>query len=160
MDRDAEVTVEFLVEPFSEGAPGRHVDAATTAFVDNGVAVDLGAFASTATTDLDHAADAVAAMIRGAFDAGATRLRIQIGEDLDTSPLGSLHDALGDLFAEVEREVGTPVLDWDRTQKQAAVRQLSDRGAFLLRGSVDDVATLMGVSRITIYNYLNAIEST
>ena len=36
---------------------------------------------------------------------------------------------------------------------------LDERGAFLLRGAVDDIATAMGVSRITIYNYLNAIET-
>jgi predicted transcriptional regulator YheO len=35
---------------------------------------------------------------------------------------------------------------------------LHDRGAFLLRGAVDDIAEIMGVSRITIYNYLNALE--
>jgi len=33
-----------------------------------------------------------------------------------------------------------------------------ERGAFLLRGAVDDIAEIMGVSRITIYNYLNALE--
>jgi predicted transcriptional regulator YheO len=35
---------------------------------------------------------------------------------------------------------------------------LDERGAFLLRGAVDDMARIMGVSRITIYNYLNAID--
>jgi predicted transcriptional regulator YheO len=39
------------------------------------------------------------------------------------------------------------------------VRLLHERGAFLLRKAADDVADTMGVSRITIYNYLNAIES-
>ncbi len=42
--------------------------------------------------------------------------------------------------------------------KQAAVRLLEERGAFLLRGAVEDVAETMGVSRITIYNYLSAIS--
>ncbi|MCH7789280.1 MAG: helix-turn-helix domain-containing protein [Acidobacteria bacterium] len=159
MDRDADVTVEFLVEPFSEGAPGQHVDAAAAAFADQGVKVEFGAFASSATTELDRAADAVAAMIRNAFAKGATRLRIQIGRDLEAMSIGDLHNALGDMFADLERESSIPVHEWNRTQKQAAIRRLSERGAFLLRGSIDDVATLMGVSRITIYNYLNAIES-
>ncbi len=30
-------------------------------------------------------------------------------------------------------------------------------GAFLLRGAVDDIAKIMGVSRITIYNYINTL---
>ena len=45
-----------------------------------------------------------------------------------------------------------------RTGKQAAVRLLYERGAFLLRKGVEDVAAAMGVSRITIYNYINAME--
>ena len=38
------------------------------------------------------------------------------------------------------------------------MRLLHERGAFLLRKGVEDVATAMGVSRITIYNYINAME--
>ena len=43
-------------------------------------------------------------------------------------------------------------------RKQKAVKLLDDRGAFVLRRSVEDVADAFGVSRITIYNYLNAIR--
>ena len=43
-------------------------------------------------------------------------------------------------------------------QKQQAVRLLEEHGAFTLRKSIEDVADAMGVSRITIYNYLNAIR--
>jgi predicted transcriptional regulator YheO len=43
-----------------------------------------------------------------------------------------------------------------REHKQLAVRMLDDRGAFALRRSVESVADAMGVSRFTIYNYLNA----
>ena len=35
---------------------------------------------------------------------------------------------------------------------------LDERGAFTLRRAVEDVADAMGVSRITVYNYLNAIH--
>ena len=39
-----------------------------------------------------------------------------------------------------------------------AVRLLDERGAFILRRAVEEVADAMGVSRITVYNYLNAIH--
>ena len=39
-----------------------------------------------------------------------------------------------------------------------AIRLLDDRGAFILRRAVEDVADAMGVSRITVYNYLNALH--
>jgi hypothetical protein len=46
-----------------------------------------------------------------------------------------------------------------RAQKQTTVRLLDEHGAFLLRGAVDDVASWMGVSRVTLYSYLNAIHA-
>ena len=38
------------------------------------------------------------------------------------------------------------------------VRMLDEQGAFQLRKSIEYIADVMGVSRITIYNYLNAIR--
>lgn len=58
----------------------------------------------------------------------------------------------------VERELGAPLSELDRAGKQAAVRILEERGAFLLRRAIEDIADAMGVTRITIYNYLNAIR--
>lgn len=58
----------------------------------------------------------------------------------------------------VESELGAPLADLDRSQKQLAIRILDERGAFSLRKAIDDTADAMGVSRITIYNYLNAIR--
>jgi predicted transcriptional regulator YheO len=58
----------------------------------------------------------------------------------------------------VETTLGAPLPDLTREEKQAAVRMLDQQGAFLLRRSIDEVAGAMGVSRITIYNYLNAIR--
>ena len=37
-------------------------------------------------------------------------------------------------------------------------RLLDERGAFVLRRAVEDVADAMRISRITVYNYLNAIH--
>ena len=69
-----------------------------------------------------------------------------------------LHGALGRLIEQVEDELGGRLPDLSREQKQRAVRLLDDRGAFLLRRSVEDVADALGVSRITVYNYLSAIR--
>jgi hypothetical protein len=70
-----------------------------------------------------------------------------------------LHGALDRLVMSVERELGGFLEELSRSDKQAAVRLLDERGAFLLRRAADDIADRMGVSRITIYNYLNAIEN-
>lgn len=68
-------------------------------------------------------------------------------------PRGPLLDRL---VAEVERELGGKLADLGREDKQRAVKLLNERGAFDLRRSVDDVADALAVSRITVYNYLNA----
>ena len=69
-----------------------------------------------------------------------------------------LHGALGRLVSSVEREIGVGLAEMARAEKQAAVRRLDEQGAFLLRGAVDDIAHMMGVSRVTLYTYLNTIR--
>lgn len=63
------------------------------------------------------------------------------------------------LVATIENQFGSSLADLDRAEKQRAVRLLEERGAFRLRRSIEDLGAIMGVSRITIYNYLNAIKS-
>ena len=72
--------------------------------------------------------------------------------------LESLTGALDRLVGHIEEELGGKLADLSRADKQAAVRMLDERGAFQLRKAIEDVAAMMGVSRITIYNYLNAIK--
>jgi hypothetical protein len=69
-----------------------------------------------------------------------------------------LHGALDRLIEAVESELGGRLPELGREGKQRAVRLLEERGAFVLRRAVDDIADRMGVSRITVYNYLNAIQ--
>ena len=66
-----------------------------------------------------------------------------------------LHGALDRLMSSVERELGAPLARLSREDKQRAVRLLDQRGAFTLRKAVEDVADALGVSRFTVYNYLN-----
>ena len=79
------------------------------------------------------------------------------GEVVGAVRLPALHGALDRLIAQVERELGTPVAELDREQKQQAVALLDDLGAFTLRKGVEDVADALGVSRFTVYNYLHAV---
>ncbi len=72
--------------------------------------------------------------------------------------LPRLHGALDRLIDTVETELGGPLPSLSRESKQRAIRLLDERGAFILRRAVEDVADAMGVSRITVYNYLNAIH--
>lgn len=80
------------------------------------------------------------------------------GEVVGGLRLPQLQGALARLIDGVERELGGPLGRLGREDKQRAVRLLEDRGAFMLRRAVEDVADALGVSRITVYNYLNAIR--
>jgi len=78
------------------------------------------------------------------------------GELVGALRLPGVHGALDRMIGAVEDELGQALKDLSREDKQRAVRMLEARGAFQLRKSVEDVADAMGVSRFTVYNYLNA----
>jgi HTH domain len=63
--------------------------------------------------------------------------------------------ALTELIAECESEIGRPLEEMTRAEKRQVVRFLDQRGAFALRKSVETVADALGVSRFTVYNYLD-----
>lgn len=54
-------------------------------------------------------------------------------------------------------KVGVPVDLMHKRHKIEVVRDLKARGMFLLRDAVDMIAASLGVTRFTIYNYLNEI---
>nr|WP_228046600.1 helix-turn-helix domain-containing protein [Saccharopolyspora sp. HNM0983] len=70
-------------------------------------------------------------------------------------PGEELTSALDRMIVQVEDELGAQLPDLSRPDKQRAVRLLEERGAFTLRKSVESVAKALGVSRFTVYNYLN-----
>ena len=72
--------------------------------------------------------------------------------------LPPLHGALDRIIEIVERELGNKLSELSRNDKQKAIRLLDEQGAFILRRAVEDVADAMKVSRITVYNYLNALH--
>lgn len=70
--------------------------------------------------------------------------------------LPHLSSALDRLLAEMTRQFdGRPLDELDRWEKQRVVALLEERGAFTVRHGVETVAAALGVSRFTVYNYLN-----
>ncbi|WP_399226736.1 helix-turn-helix domain-containing protein [Streptomyces sp. TRM49041] len=77
------------------------------------------------------------------------------GEDVLAVRLPQLADSLEHILAALERRHGMPLAELDRKSKQEVVRGLEARGAFSVRHGVETVAGALGVSRFTVYNYLN-----
>ncbi|MFI1962875.1 helix-turn-helix domain-containing protein [Streptomyces pathocidini] len=82
------------------------------------------------------------------------------GRDMVAVRLPHLSDSLDHILAELERRHGGPLSELDRKEKQSVVRILETRGAFSVRHGVETVASALGVSRFTVYNYLNRENAT
>lgn len=193
-----ELRLEFTIEPFIDGHPGPHVQAALAEARHLGLPTEVGPFATTVDGEADDVLGGLAAIVGAAVEAGAIRVAlavsrldarldhpfldavVPIAEALDArivrpeelaagdvplvfegEVLGGLrlpraHGLLERLITQVERELGHKLSELSREGKQRAVKLLDERGAFNLRRSIEDVADALGVSRITVYNYLNA----
>ncbi|MFH8489462.1 helix-turn-helix domain-containing protein [Streptomyces longisporoflavus] len=77
------------------------------------------------------------------------------GRDVVAVRLPQLADSLDHILLALERKRGKPLSELDRKAKQEVVRILEARGAFAVRHGVETVAGALGVSRFTVYNYLN-----
>jgi len=109
---------------------------------------------------LEPVADALGASLvpRARVQPGDIELR-WAGEVVGGLRLPGVQGTLERMIAAVEQELGAALVALTREDKQAAVQMLHERGAFELRRSVEAVAEAMGVSRFTIYNYLNAADA-
>ena len=72
------LTVEFTVEPFTDGAPGPHVTAALDAARATGLDVEFGPFGTSVRGDDGDVLAAIAPITRAAIAAGASRLSFQV----------------------------------------------------------------------------------
>ncbi len=89
--------------------------------------------------------DSIVAGVRFATDDSESR----------DSEVRSDEGGLVGILADVQREFDGPLPELPRAQKQRAVRLLEGAGAFSYRKSVETIASALGVSRFTVYNYLN-----
>ncbi|WP_405621475.1 helix-turn-helix domain-containing protein [Streptomyces sp. NBC_01508] len=80
------------------------------------------------------------------------------GEAVVAVRLPQLSESLDHILVALERRHGMPLSELDRRAKQSVVRSLEARGAFAVRHGVETVAGALGVSRFTVYNYINSQE--
>lgn len=61
---------------------------------------------------------------------------------------------INNMVAETIQSFGKPIEVLNKDEKMKFVQHLENRGVFLVKGSVEQIAELLGVSKFTIYNYL------
>jgi predicted transcriptional regulator YheO len=63
-----------------------------------------------------------------------------------------------DIISDAVRRTGKPLAMMSKLEKISAVRDMQQRGLFIVKGGVEHAAAALGVSRYTIYNYLEALR--
>jgi predicted transcriptional regulator YheO len=67
----------------------------------------------------------------------------------------SVNDVLEHLVEQAVADVGKAPAHMTREEKIQVVKTLEKQGAFLIRGAAEYIAKTLGVSRYTVYNYLD-----
>ena len=72
----------------------------------------------------------------------------------------SVADLLDDLIEQSVQLVGTPVALMTKEEKVRAIKYLNDTGAFLITKSGPKVCKYFGISKYTLYNYLDEARAS
>ncbi len=90
-------------------------------------------------------------------------LHEMIGIEDATKEVDCIHNGvmstLNDLIGQSVRLVNKPVVEMTREDKVKAIKFLQDSGAFLIKKSGDKVSKFFGISKFTLYNYIDAKEN-
>lgn len=142
---------DTLAPYLSESDDGKRIKSMTTVIRDDDGNI-VGAFCL--NLDLEpylHAQGLVAELVDG--------LPLETPQE-DEAPI---HDQdvlsiLQHIIRQTISEVGVPVAAMDKETKVRIVGFLDEKEVFRIKGAVDDVAKRLGVSRYTIYNYLDEVR--
>lgn len=72
----------------------------------------------------------------------------------------SIGETVEAMFTQGVEEVGKHPTTMNVEEKTQLISYLEDNGTFQLKGSVDQVALMMGVTKFTVYNYLKKIRKS
>ena len=76
-------------------------------------------------------------------------------KDEPTAIVGNVHDLLDSLIEQSVTLVGQPAALMNKEEKVKAIQFLNDAGAFLITKSGDKVAKYFGISKFTLYSYID-----
>ncbi len=69
----------------------------------------------------------------------------------------NIEDLIEEIIGQALESADVPVDRMSKAEKKTAVSIMHERGLFVIRGSVELVAARLGVTKFTIYNYLDEI---
>ena len=68
-------------------------------------------------------------------------------------------DVLEDIIRKAIDEIGKPVSMMQREDKLMVVKIVDEKGGFLIKGAINQLAAEISVSRYTVYNYLDELKT-
>ena len=83
---------------------------------------------------------------------------IETESEIDRNPepiINNVQDLLDLLIQQSVDLIGKPVALMNKEDKMEAIRFLNDKGAFLITKSGDKVSRYFGISKYTLYNYID-----
>lgn len=98
-----------------------------------------------------QAADALQQLVRLEDDGAPEDTEVEVRDE-------NVWDVVDRIITQVVNSYGPSPEQLDRPEKLEIVRFLHDRGVFLIKGAVEQVARKLGVSRFTIYNYIDEVR--
>ena len=69
-----------------------------------------------------------------------------------------LEEVVSDELTQVKKKIETPLNYLTKPEKKEVIKELHDRGFFLLKGAVDRVAKEMANTKYTIYSYIRDVQ--
>lgn len=101
-------------------------------------------------TDLRHVSKTISELV-GPDGTSAKPADVEFSVDV--------RELINQVLDEHESRSAVPIERLSREERYDIVRALQSRGVFALRRSVSDVATRLGVTRATVYNYLQELRA-
>jgi predicted transcriptional regulator YheO len=83
-----------------------------------------------------------------------------VDSDSNESYAKNIEEVFDHLINTALAETGVQIKDMSREDKIRFVRNLEEKGTFLIQGSAERIANVLSVSKQTIYNYLEFKKST
>lgn len=87
----------------------------------------------------------------------STQIEVQENETKSADDIENVEGIVDQLIQQIIQNSVHPVMK--RHEKIELIRFMDEKGIFLLKGSVEKVASLLGISKVTVYSYLDEIKN-
>lgn len=87
----------------------------------------------------------------------STQVVVQENEEKSEAAIENVEEIVDQLIQQIIQNSVHPVMK--RHEKIELIRFMDEKGIFLMKGSVEKVASLLGISKVTVYSYLDEIKN-